>query len=114
MKEKDAKARSNQEDMRNYDVNDLRDEEDTRFHYALKEMLTVQGICFTGLIVILLLAYGLCPKDISELTYIAGFPMWFAVSAIASFLVVLVVIVYCLKFSKDMSLDAKDEEGRIE
>ncbi len=114
MKEKDTKERSNQEDMRNYDVSDLREEEDHRFRYALREMLTVQGICFGGLMIILLLAYSLCPKDISELTYIAGLPMWFAVSAIVSFLVVLVVIVYCLKFSKDMSLDAKDEEGRIE
>lgn len=114
MKEKDGKIYSNQEDIRNYDIGNLKEEDDPRFRYALKEMLTVQGICFAGLIIILLLAYGLCPADISEMTYIAGFPMWFAVSAAAAFVVVLVVIVYSLKFSKDMSLDARDKEERNE
>lgn len=114
MKEKETKILDNQEEMKNYNVENLKEEEDSRFRYAMKEMLTVQGICFGGLLLILFLAYGLCPKDITQLTYIAGFPMWYAVAAIVTFLIVLIVIVYCLKFSKDISLDARDGEGSEE
>lgn len=94
-----------------YDTEKLKYLDDYRFNEAKKEGILVQGVCIVSLLLIIYIAYHFCPKDISEMTYLVGFPLWVIAAGAVALITFLVVIIYCKYFSKVISLAAKDEEG---
>lgn len=102
------------EERRDYNVNDFTALEDKRFLYAKQDAIFAQILCFAAIILEMAAAYGLCPKDLSQMTYILGFPTWFVVASGIAFVAFIIALVYTTKISKNVSLKARAEETEVD
>ncbi len=102
------------DDRRDYNVDNYKDQEDKRFLIAKKDAIFAQILCFTAILLEMGLAYALCPKDLSKMTYLLGFPTWFTVATGVAVLAFIVALVYTTKFSKSFSLDARGNETEVD
>lgn len=85
--------------------------EDPRFKQCNKEALMGLGLGVVNLIWWFGFGYGLGSKDVSEYTYILGFPSWFFMSCIVGGVVFSILTVIMInKFFKDMPLDGLTKE----
>lgn len=99
-----------EDDRRDYDPADYKHLDDRRFRYAKNEALFAQVLCLVSVIATYIVAYAMCPKDISRMTYILGFPTWFVAATGVALAAYVIMVVYCGKFSREFSLDAREEE----
>lgn len=101
------------DESRDYDVKKLKNLDDERFTATLKEAVFSECIFFGTILAELLAAYGLCPRDISKMTYIMGLPAWFFTAACIALLSWVFVLFHNAKISKDFSLEARAEERNV-
>ena len=99
---------SNLEKSRDYRVEDYTACEDQRLRDASRDAKFVQASCFLYCLIEFILAYTLCPKDVTQMTYILGIPAWTFICVAVSFLYCIGQIVYLQKFSSNVSLAARD------
>lgn len=58
-------------------------------------------------------AYGLGLKDVSEYTYILGFPSWFFFSCILGYVVISALLAFVVKkYFKDIDFEEDEEERK--
>lgn len=98
------------DDSRDYNVKELKHLDDERFTIAFKEAVFAEGFFFVVIIVEILVAYGLCPEDMSLMTYILGFPTWFFAATCVALLAWVFVLYHNAKISRDFSLEARIEK----
>lgn len=99
-----------EDDCRDYNPADYRHLDDRRFRAAQREALFAQLLCLVSVISEFAVAYILSPKDVSRMTYLFGFPAWFVAATGVALATYLVMILYCVKFSKEFSLEAREEQ----
>lgn len=102
------------EERRDYNVNDYVDQEDKRFLFAKKDAIFAQVLCFSAILLEMLTAYALCPEDISQMTYLFGFPLWFAAATGIAVIAFIIALVYTTKISKRVSLEARADETEVD
>ena len=98
------------ESIRDYDVNKLKNLSDARFERTTKEAIFAMGLYVVMITLATLLCYMLCPKDVSQMTYVMGFPVWFFAAAVIELIAFVIAMVFNQKFSKEFSLDAKSDD----
>lgn len=93
----------------NYDVKEYAQMDDRRFVLARKEAVFAQSLIIGAILLAYFFAYTLCPKDMSQLTYVFGFPLWFVAASAVFVAAFAVMVVYNLKLSKNIDLSAKSD-----
>ena len=100
------------EESRDYKVEDLEQEEDSRFRCAAKEMKRIHISYFLFILVEFTTAYGVF-HFYPEKGF-CGFPLWFAAGVFVCLLYWAVVTRYLLHGISDCSLSAREGENRNE
>ena len=76
-----------------------------------KEALITLGLYVFFFIWWFAFAYGLGLRDVSEYTYILGFPAWFFYSCILGYIVISALLAFVVKkYFKDIDFEDKEEE----
>lgn len=85
--------------------------EDPRFRIANREALIGVGLVLINFLLWFGTAYGFGSKPVAEYTYIWGMPAWFFYSCILVTIVMLVLVIFAVKFLfKEVPLDEEEEE----
>lgn len=93
----------------NYDVAQV--ETDPRFEHCRKDMVLLTVEYYATLILAFVLAYVLSPKDVADLTYLFGLPLWVVVASLVFVGSTVFCIVWALKSRKfSLAARASDEE----
>lgn len=98
------------DDSRDYDVKELGHLDDKRFTVIFREAVFSEVFFFVTIAAEMLAAYGLCPEDMSLMTYIMGFPAWFCAATLVALASWAFVLYHNAKISRDLSLEARDGE----
>jgi uncharacterized membrane protein YhdT len=98
------------DESRDYDVKKLKELDDERFKISLKKAVFSEGFYMFTIVLELLAAYLLCPRDLTKMKYILGLPVWFFVATCIALISWAFVMYHNSKISKDFSLDAKITE----
>lgn len=93
---------------RDYNIEDYRDDEDQRFVDLKKEVCAVYAWLGSYLVLIYIFAHALCPEDMSEMTYLFGFPKWFMWCAILTIVAYMCIVFILRKVFKPCSYEARD------
>lgn len=101
------------DDCRTYDPAQLKSLDDRRFIHAKNEGIFAQLLCIVSVLLEFGVAYAMCPEDVSQMTCILGFPTWFFLATCIAVGTYLVMILYCLKFSRRFSLDARGDDSEV-
>lgn len=92
-------------------VNDKPNTRDKRFKIAHREAKIGVALVIFNFIWWFGFAYGLGSGDPATYTYVFGMPAWFFYSCIGGFIVMVILVVFCVKFLfKEVSFE--EEEGR--
>ncbi|MCM3734899.1 YhdT family protein [Bacillus cytotoxicus] len=84
--------------------------DDPRFRIANREAWIGIGLAVINFLIWYGFAYGLGSGDPKEYTYILGFPAWFFYSCIVGFIVMVLLIVFVVRFVfQDVSLDEEEK-----
>ncbi|GGH67974.1 sodium:pantothenate symporter [Compostibacillus humi] len=84
---------------------------DPRFRIAHREALIGCGLAVINILWWYGFAYGLGSKPPEQYTYILGFPAWFFYSCIGGFVLMVVLVVFVVKFMlKEVPLDDEEKE----
>ena len=103
----------NQEnERRDYEIRSLDKLDDPRFVVIKKEAIFAEGFFFVTIILEMIVAYAMCPKDMSLLTYICGLPAWFFAATCVALISWIFVLYHNAKISRDLSLEARDESEK--
>lgn len=87
--------------------------QDKRFKIAHREALI--GIILVGINFLLWygFGYGLGSEKVENYSYIAGLPAWFFYSCIAGSIVMIILVIFCVKFLfKDVPFDDEEREKK--
>ncbi|MCD8197745.1 MAG: DUF997 family protein [Lachnospiraceae bacterium] len=101
------------EDKFSCDYDSKQVKNDPRFLECRKDMVLVQVVYLGYTVLLILLAYCLCPEDISQMAYAFGLPLWVAVALALTIASVIFVIIWALT-RKQFSLEAKDGKSEEE
>lgn len=99
-------------DSRNYEIKKLKELDDPRFVVIKKEAIFAEGFFFVTIFLEMIVAYAMCPKDMSLLTYICGLPAWFFAATGVALISWIFVLFHNAKISRDLSLEARDESEK--
>ncbi|MGG2014760.1 YhdT family protein [Bacillus sp. S10(2024)] len=87
-----------------------RHHEDPRFRISHREALIGLGLAVINFLIWYGFAYGLGSGNPKEYTYILGFPAWFFYSCIVGFVVMVLLIVFVVRFVfQDVSFDEEEK-----
>ncbi|WP_020062113.1 YhdT family protein [Bacillus sp. 123MFChir2] len=87
-----------------------RHHEDSRFRIAHREAWIGIGLAVINFLIWYGFAYGLGSGNPKEYTYILGFPAWFFYSCIVGFIVMVLLIVFVVRFVfQDVSFDEEEK-----
>lgn len=92
-----------------YEVSQI--EDDVRFTLCRKDMVLVQISYLGYTMLLILLSYWLCPKDVADMTYLFGLPLWAAAAFLLTGAFTALIIVWAVK-GPSFSLDAREENKR--
>ena len=85
---------------------------DPRFILCRNDMIVVEAVYLGSVILIFILAYLLCPTDITQMRYLFGYPLWVAVCTMICIADVLFVVIWALK-RKRFSFEAKADDSEV-
>lgn len=92
-----------------YDVAQV--ETDPRFEHCRKDMVLLTVEYYATLLLAFILAYVLSPKDVADLTYLFGLPLWAVISALVFVGSAVFCIVWAVKMRRfSLAARATDEE----
>ncbi|WP_242222304.1 YhdT family protein [Bacillus cereus group sp. BfR-BA-01380] len=87
-----------------------RHHDDPRFRIAHREAWIGIGLAIINFVLWYGFAYGLGSGNPKEYTYILGFPAWFFYSCIMGFVVMVLLIVFVVRFVfQDVSFDEEEK-----
>ena len=98
------------DDSRDYDVRKLGHLDDKRFTVIFREAVFSEVFFFVTIALEILVAYSLCPENMSLMTYMMGFPTWFFVATLVALVSWAFVLYHNAKLSRDVSLEARVKE----
>lgn len=84
--------------------------DDPRFRIAHREAWIGLGLAGINFLLWYGFAYGLGSGDPKEYTYVLGFPSWFFYSCIVGFIIMILLIVFVVRFVfQDVSFDEEEK-----
>lgn len=96
---------------REYDVREIK--MDSRFIHCRKDAFVTLLSYLATIAVVWIAAYGLMPDNTADMTYLLGFPLWFAVGTAICIGYALFAIVWAVRTRK-FSLAAKGDDREVE
>ena len=92
-----------------YDVAQV--QTDPRFEHCRKDMVLLTVEYYATLLLAFILAYALSPKDVADLTYLFGLPLWAVAATLVFVGSAVFAIVWALKMRRfSLAARATDEE----
>ena len=101
------------ENRRDYNVSELKELDDKRLRGAAREMKVAQIFTFAYCVITFAIVL-LAPQDNADITYIAGFPTWYALCVLVAILSMVFVWIFCKKGIKTVSLAARADDTEVE